>query len=198
MMLDTVALTLDQRQFEVLDPGRFSPSAQGLLTPPFYPLGARGVFRCVQNPTKGDLKADRYLPRLTLAKRKVRSGFALTLRVEFSAPKLILGNNFDELRSRDLDEVLDALRGSLSFMAVRVEDAALRAARVSAIHYGKNIAFTDYTTCSMVMSELDLIDLNRRLDLCDVLRQAEGHAAGADQRETGRRTGLWPAAPHVQ
>jgi hypothetical protein len=167
---------LDRQQFEVLDPGRFSPSAQGLLTPPYYPLGGRGVFRCVQNPTKADLKGGRYLPRLTLAKRKVRGGFALTLRVEFSAPKLIFGNNFDELRSRDLDEVLDVLRRSLSFMAVRVEDAALRAARVSAIHYSKNMAFTDYTTCSMVMRELDLIDLNRRLDLSHTDYRNEGHA----------------------
>jgi hypothetical protein len=77
-MLDTVVLTLDRRQFEVLQPERFSPSAKGLLVPPYYPLGARGNFSCVQNPTKADLQAARYLPRLTLAKRKITSGFALT------------------------------------------------------------------------------------------------------------------------
>ena len=56
-MLDTIALTLDRHQFEVREPSRFSPSAQGLLTPPYYPLGARGNFLCVQNPTRGDLAA---------------------------------------------------------------------------------------------------------------------------------------------
>ncbi|MCZ6887234.1 MAG: hypothetical protein O7H39_01970 [Gammaproteobacteria bacterium] len=75
-----------------------------------------------------------------------------------------------------MDEVLDALSGALSLMAVRVEDAALRAARVSAIHYSKNMAFTDYTTCSMVMRELDLIDLHRRLDLSRTDYRNEGHA----------------------
>jgi hypothetical protein len=47
-MLDTVVLTLDQRHFEVLQPERVSPSAKGLLVPPYYPLGSRGNFACVQ------------------------------------------------------------------------------------------------------------------------------------------------------
>lgn len=175
-MLDTIALTLDRHQFEIRDPGRFSPSARGLLAPPYYPLGARGNFFCVQNPTKGDLAAGRYTPRLTLAKRKQRAGFALTLRAEFSAPKLVFGNNFDELTSRDLERVLEALHRSLEEMGVQVESDTLRGARVSAIHYSKNMAFTDHTTCSMVMSELDLIDLDQRLDLSHTDYRNEGHA----------------------
>jgi hypothetical protein len=156
-MLDTVVLTLDQRHFEVLQPERFSPSAKGLLLPPYYPLGSRGNFACVQNPTKADLQGGRYLPRLTLAKRKILSGFGLTLRMEFSAPKLVFGNNFDELESRDFAKVLIALHRGLARMGISVSTGVLREARVSAIHYSKNVAFTDYTTCSMVMSELDLI-----------------------------------------
>ena len=55
-MLDTLVLTLDGPHFKVLQPDRFSPSAKGLLVPPYYPLGARGNFACVQNPTKSDLR----------------------------------------------------------------------------------------------------------------------------------------------
>jgi hypothetical protein len=175
-MLDTIALTLDRHQFDVLEPGRFSPSAQGLLSPPFYPLGARGNFICVQNPTKRELDAGRYGPRLTLAKRKIRTGFALTLRIEFSAPKLIFGNNFDELQSRDFEDVLQALHQSLWDMGIRTAAETLRAARVSMINYSKNMAFTDYTTCSMVMRELHLIDLSQRLDLSHTDYRNEGHA----------------------
>jgi hypothetical protein len=174
-MLDTVVLTLDWRQFEVLQPERFSPSAKGLLVPPYYPLGARGNFTCVQNPTKADFQGGRYLPRLTLAKRKIRNGFALTLRIEFSAPKLVFGNNFDELESRDFRKVLVALHRGLAHMGIGVSTDVLRQARVSAIHYSKNIAFVDYTTCSMVMSELDLIDLNSRLDLSHTDYRNNGH-----------------------
>ena len=175
-MLDTVALSLDARAFDILEPGRFSPSATGLLQPPYYPLGGRGNIACIQNPTKADFEAGRYLPRLTLAKRKARGGFALTLRVEFSAPKLLYGNNFDELTSRDFDTVVDTLRHALTSMGVRVSDYDLRAAKVSAIHYSKNVCFTDYTTCSMVMNELDLIDLDGRLDLSHTDYRNKGHA----------------------
>jgi hypothetical protein len=175
-MLDTVVLTLDSRHFEILQPERFSPSAKGLVASPYYPLGSRGNFACVQNPTKADLKAGRYLPRLTLSKRKISAGFALTLRIEFSAPKLIFGNNFDELGSRDFAEVLIALQVRLGEMGIRLLQDALRQARVSAIHFSKNIAFTDYTTCFMVMSELDLIDLSSRLDLSRTDYRNKGHA----------------------
>ena len=72
-MLDTIALSLDQRQFEIVSPERFSPSAAGLLRPPFYPLGSRGNFTCVQNATKADFNAGIYLPRLTLTKRKAEA-----------------------------------------------------------------------------------------------------------------------------
>jgi hypothetical protein len=175
-MLDTVVLTLDSRQFDVLQPARFSPSAKGLLLPPYYPLGSRGNFACVQNPTKTDLRAGRYLPRLTLSKRKISAGFALTLRVEFSAPKLIFGNNFDEVTTTDFARVATALQQRLSGMGVSVSMNSLRQARVSAIHYSKNIAFIDYTTCTMVMTELNLIDLNSRLDLSQTDYRNAGQA----------------------
>jgi hypothetical protein len=174
-MLDTIVLTLDRQQFEVREPERFAPSAEGLLVPPYYRLGARGHFACFQNPTRADLDAGRYLPRLTLSKRKAQAGFAVTLKVEFSAPKLVFGNNFDELRSRDFEHVLATLHRSLEAMGIRITEDSLRAARVSAIHYSKNIAFTDFTTCSMVMSELERIDLSQRLDLSRTDYRNEGH-----------------------
>jgi hypothetical protein len=175
-MLDTIALTLDRQHFEVLLPERFSPSAQGLLSPPYYRLGSRGNFVCVQNPTKSDLQAGRYRPRLTLSKRKISTGFALTLRIEFSASKLILGNNFDEIETRDFPKVLAVLYQRLLEMGIKLSRDVLRNAPVSTVHYSKNIAFTDYTTCSMVISELQRIDLTKRLDLSKIDYRNAGHA----------------------
>jgi hypothetical protein len=175
-MLDTIVLTLERPQFNVLAPERFSPSAKGLLAPPYYPLGARGNFACVLNPTKRDMEAGHYLPRLTLAKRKVANGFSLTLRIEFSAPKIVFGNNFDELATLDFSRLLSGLHEALGGMGIGVRKDTLREARVSAIHYSKNIAFIDYTSCSMVMSELELIDLTKRLDLSHTDYRNEGHA----------------------
>lgn len=175
-MLDSVVLTLDRRHFEVLLPERFNPSAKGLLAPPFYSLGSRGIFTCVQNPAKSDVQAGRYLPKLTLIKRKIAAGFCLTLRIEFSAPKLVFANNFDELETEDFPSVLALLYQSLTGTGIQVARDALRTAPISAIHYSKNIAFTDYTTCSMVLSDLKRIDLTKRLDVSHTDYRNEGEA----------------------
>jgi hypothetical protein len=92
----SIKLTLDRAYFEVLLPERFNPSE---LKPPYYSLRSRGNFTCVQNPVKSDLPAGRYFPRLTLIKQQIAASFRLTLRIEFSAPKLLLANNLDELES---------------------------------------------------------------------------------------------------
>jgi hypothetical protein len=80
------------------------------------------------------------------------------------------------LQSSDLGAVVDTLRRSLAAMGIRTTTDILQQARVSAIHYSKNMAFTDFTSCSMVMHELDRIDLSQRLDLSHTDYRNEGHA----------------------
>lgn len=175
-MLDTIALSLNQKEFEITDMARFSPSAQGLYAPPFYALGARGNFSCYQNPTKSELAAGKYKPRLTLTKRKAHAGYAITLRCEFSAPKLLLGNNFGELLDADFSRLLDVLQSTLACMGVRIKKDTLRRAEISAIHYSKNIPLTDYSTCAMILGELGKINLTHRLDLSKTDYRNSGHA----------------------
>ena len=53
--------------------------------------------------------AGRYFPRLTLIKQQIAAGFRLTLRIEFSAPKLVFADNLDELETGDFPRVLALL-----------------------------------------------------------------------------------------
>ena len=175
-MLDTIALSLNQTEFEVMDMTKFSPSAQGLFIPPYYPLGARGNFSCYQNPTKTETLAGTYKPRLTLTKRKAHAGYAITLRCEFSAPKLLYANNFSELRDSDFPRLLDLLQSALANMGVRVKKDVLRKVQVSAIHYSKNIPLADYSTCAMFLGELGKINLSQRLDLSKTDYRNGGHS----------------------
>src|SRR5262245_6973418 len=106
-MLDSIKLTLDRAYFEVLLPECFNPSE---LKPPYYSLRSGGNFTCVQNPVKSGLQAGRYFPRLTLIKQQIAAGSRLTLRIEFSAPKLLLANNLDELETGDFPRVLALIK----------------------------------------------------------------------------------------
>src|SRR5579883_2108972 len=125
-MLDTIALTLNHMEFEVMEPDAFDPSARGLLQPPYYSLGGRGNFSCKQNPTKTELERGIYRPRLTLTKRCANGGYILSLRIEFSAPKLLYHNNFDELQDANFENVLDVLHRKVTCMGIRVRKDILR------------------------------------------------------------------------
>lgn len=175
-MIDTIVLKLDNHQFMVKNAALFSPSAQGLYWPPFYALGSGGYIKCVQNPTKADFLKGVYKPRLTLTKRVSNGSSGITLKIEFSAPKLIFGNNFDELSDNDFPKVFETLRERLREMGVLVIEGELEKAAVSSMHYSKNIILTDYTTCSMVMKDLEKADLGKRLDLNKTDYRNGGHA----------------------
>jgi len=68
------------------------------------------------------------------------------LRIEFSAPKLIFGNNFDEVTENDFGRIITTLLEKLSFMGISINRAILEQAPVSAIHYCKNIPLLDGST----------------------------------------------------
>lgn len=175
-MIDTVVLTLDSGEFKILDHNRFSPSTINLFEKPYYKLGGKAHFQCVQNPPKQDYLNGNYKPRLTAFKIIVRGGFATGLKIEFSAPKLIFGNNFDELSIYDFPDLVYRLRDKLLEMGVQVSVERLAQAHVTAIHYSKNIVLTDYTTSSMMINELSKVNLSQWLDLATTDFRNNGHA----------------------
>ena len=105
-----------------------------------------------------------YKPHLTLYRRWDGTQSTITLRVEFSIPKLLYGNNFDELSDSDFPEVIKTLRERLSEMGVDVIQGKLEKAIVSTIHYWKNIVLTDYTSVSHILSNIAKTNISARFD----------------------------------
>lgn len=176
-MIDTVALTIQQNDFKILDHKRFTPSSRGLFEKPYYELGGLAYFKCTYNPTKEDLLKHKYLPRLTLIKAVRRGGFNISLKIEFSVPKLLFGNNFDEVEEPDFGEVCWTLKKVLFYMGIQIEDIKVIAnAEVSTIHYSKNIVLTDYMTPYSVLKDVMKINANMLLDLNQSDFRNEGHA----------------------
>lgn len=174
-MIDTIVLTLMSDKFNITDHSRFSPSTLGLFIPPFYRLGGRGNFSCYQNPTITELKAGNYKPRLTVIKRMVHGGFGIALRIEFSIPKLIYGNNFDEVTVADFPLIIKTLYAKLTEMSVAVDIRDLVTAPVSAVHYSKNVILTDYSTPKMVLDEIRKANVSLRFDADEANYRNDGH-----------------------
>ena len=178
-MIDTIVLTLKTGMYTIFEPDNFSPSTRGLTDPTagYYRLGGRSNITCKQNPTPNELKRGIYKPRLTVTKRINREGnFEIPLKIEFSIPKLLYGNNFDELTDADFPAVIQKLKTVLNEMGVRMFEHFLVNAPVSSVHYSKNIALTDYTTPYTYLAQLTKLNINKRLDTNRTDFRNEGHS----------------------
>lgn len=171
-MLDTIAINLRQSDYTIRYPERFHPHA-GAMTNPLF--GDGGMIKCVYNPNKKE-KVQGYLPRLTIYKKPYGDWVnAVWMKVEFSAPKLVFGNNFEELDgSADFNRVIDALFLALGRMGIETTRDILINAKVSAIHYSKNILLERDTPCSLLIQTLKKLDMSARLDLSESLFRNDG------------------------
>lgn len=159
-MLDTIALMLPEHSFVIKYPDRFTPNATALKG-----LTGATVLKALYNPTKAE-KVSGYKPRLTLFRRPIPGhGMGMSLKVEFSAPKLLLGNNFVELSDKDFEALFNALDKALSDMGIIIRHADLLQAPVSAVHYSKNVLLDHGTPCFLLIQQLGKMDLSAKLDL---------------------------------
>ena len=162
-MLDTTVLTLPIHHFRILNSELFQPNARGMHTPP-YIAQVNWVRKCVQNPTKEDERLWIYKPRLTYIRRWDGMTEHYSLKIEFSVPKLLYGNNFDELSDSEFPLIIKALKEKLLDMWVQVMEGKLEKAIVSTIHYGKNIILQDHTSVSRVLSLIAKTNVSNRFD----------------------------------
>lgn len=174
-MIDTVVITIPENSFSIINHNKFSPSTINLFQANYYRLGRRSNFSCIQNPTKGELKKGIYKPRLTVTKRMVKGSFEIVLKIEFSTPKLLFGNNFDEIKENNFEKIIKLLHEKLKDMGVIVTENILMEAPVSSVHYSKNIPLTDYSTPYAILKEISKINLNQKLDLNQTDFRNDGH-----------------------
>ncbi len=169
-MIDTVVLELPFMDYHITDHERFSPATHNLVQTRTY------LLKYVNNPTSQDKKDGIYKPRLTITKRRVKGRDHIPLRIEFSIPKLIFGNNVDELHDADFPRVTNALQKCLQTMGVSTTIKAIMSAKVSAVHYSKNVQLSDGSTASFAIKELSKINLTQKLDLSSTQFRNEGHS----------------------
>ena len=175
-MIDTIVLILKQGMFTIMEPDRFEPSARWLKDDSIS-LGGRGYTPSKQNPTPAELKNGIYKPRLTLTKRmNGYRNYEITLKIEFSLPKLIYRNNFDELEDKDFESIVEKLRLVLKDMGVIVFTIKLEEALVSAVHYSKNIPLTDGSTPYHYIKKIAEANIKLSLDVNQTDFRNDGHS----------------------
>lgn len=170
-MIDTIILNIPN--YTILEPDKFTPSLRNIES---HRFGGRPYLTYIQNPTKQEYLQGNYKPRLTITKRGANGTYSTTLKAEFSAPKLLYGNNFDEISETDFPDIIEKLRVKIQEMGIGLFSHQLENANVAGIHYSKNFVFTDFTPASLILRELRKIDLTKRLDLNKTHFRNDGHA----------------------
>ncbi|MDR0887414.1 MAG: hypothetical protein LBM97_01865 [Candidatus Nomurabacteria bacterium] len=167
-MIDTVVLSID-----LLDPAtpayiyenmydQWTPNLNGIMTAPYIEFGRKKYITAQLSPSDQDIKEKRYMPRVTLTKGVREGGFGLYLRIEFSASKILFGNNFDELEDGDLDAVCERLSYKLHCMGIAIDKEVLKVCHPKDLHYGKNIVYTDGTTPAPVIRYINKSNITTR------------------------------------
>ena len=173
-MIDTVILLLSKKKYTITIPDNFSPSASWILKSNLY---ATHNLKSVQFPNRSNIKNNLYKPRLTLSHRNNIDGILDTiLKIELSLPKLMFGNNFMELRYKDLNAVAAKLHQILATMGVETTVEALKQAPVTTVHYAKNIVLTGGTTSHYLISKLQKMCMPKNLDTNQTDYRNGGHA----------------------
>ena len=170
-MIDTVVLLLPQDSFQILNPDAFVPSARWITN-----QTARAVYgmRSKQNPTKKELRAGIYKPHLTLFYHAHQK--EIMLKIELSLPKLFYGNNFQELKGKDWQPLLQKLSSTLGQMEVIADPHELAQAPVSMVHYSKNIVFRDGSTPYHYIKKIKEANIKLSLDTNQTDYRNEGHS----------------------
>ena len=170
-MIDTVVLLLSPSTYTITDPDKFLPSARWITNTSFSAVHG---MQSRQNPTKKELAAGIYKPRLTLfysfPHKKVM------LKIELSLPKLFYGNNFEELKGKDLQPLVNKLAHTLGQMEVIVDPKQLSKAHVSSVHYSKNIKLTDGSTPYHYIQKIKESNIKMSLDVNQTDYRNEGHS----------------------
>lgn len=170
-MIDTVKLMVNFPDFEITQPELFYPDSTQLLEL------QRTFSSAIQRPSKADHRLGLYKPSLKLVRRPVEGGgISIFLLIEFSAPKLLFGNNFEECNHSDFPLLVIRLAQVLRAMGVFIAPNTLANAKVLTIHYGKNYVLKDFSLPYTFMEEMSRANISRVYDVNQADFRNQGHS----------------------
>lgn len=161
-MIDTITISIPVTSMDINNLKQFTPSASNIFT------SDRGYRIYTRNPTSFERESKIYVPIYTLY-RRFRDSLDISLNIQFSIPKLLYGNNFQEVSDSDFNSVLDTLESKLINHGISISKEKLVNAKVVAIHFSKNILLSQGLNCPMVINQLSkAVDTNLKQDIKQV------------------------------
>lgn len=116
----------------------------------------------LQPPPQG-----KYIPQVdvleTLDREKKEVKYVMI--ITFSVPKLLYGNSVQEVVHTDFAKVVSVLQHTLSQAGIQIEKKNLMDARLTAVHFCKNIFLPKHILLQDVLVDLQRVDINKTVDV---------------------------------
>lgn len=188
-MIDTIKLMIPLNSVKILNPEYFTPNFN-ISKFPLKQVSEDGFFSCDQlippdHIRKRSLHKLLYFPRLKIKRINTRgmlddngnkmSRFLEFLKIEFSIPKLLFQNNFEEVTTGDIDRIIEILIERLIQMGVLVTSEAILGSKVIGVHFGKNIIIDEYADCYFLLKAVSQADITNRLEFGQTEYRNDGH-----------------------
>lgn len=112
-------------------------------------------------------KTERYLPKVEIFETLVKDlkTVRYVLNLEFSLPKLLYGNSLQEITEEDKQKVFLCLQSALESVGITIETSTIAEAKISAVHFCKNIPLSRTMRISGILDELAKVDINKTVDV---------------------------------
>ena len=164
-MIDTVVLTIHKPYYTLLGNKQLRTTHM------------RGFTKRHYNPTNKEKQDYGYLPRYKEIEAIRTGGYTTFLQVEFSVPKLLYGNNFDEVQKSDFKSICLKLKDSLYQIGVEIRDVRwIMDADISSVHYSKNIILTDYSSPHSYIKHISKANIKNIYDVNMTNYRNDGHS----------------------
>jgi len=148
-------------------------------------LGAayRGKIKATLNVSPSEKRLGIYRPSFTYFQNPAGTNMPrYVLYAQFSVPKLIYGNNFQEVSEQELDRVTQALKDALGYIGLNMGAEQIRKTRVIKVDFAKNVIYGNYTSTNLIIKNIATADISTRYD---VLRASFRNGGQAFHIHTG-------------
>lgn len=153
---DTVRLRLRLNDFEIVE-DKFDSPVNKVLG-----YFGRGTSTTYQGMTAEDKRLNHYKPRLLLINGQQHGGRSIYLQIDVSLPKLLYGNNLQEVCNQDFKPSVLKLKDVLLEMGIKVSPNVLANAPIVRYHSCKNIILPKGVATQYIVSNVAKINFGAR------------------------------------
>lgn len=170
-MIDTIKIMIPIKKIKIYDYEIFQPSAKGFFEMPFYKKSIKAIRNC----SKKELENGNYFPKLTILKMKYGESLKPMLIVEFSIPKLLFNNNFEEVNNNSFENIIEILQEKLFQRRIEIERETLKTAEILSVHYSKNIELQNVST-KFIINTISKVEIPKNIDISQTAYKNDGSA----------------------